>query len=172
MYYHTYAAVCFVTPNGMYPGVAIVTRPSQQRQVFDHSPNPLILCNSTHFDVNKKDYHFQLVLWNTQTLTQTLTLTLRLVGCEVYSKVMPVLVMFVYNFMPSYLLASLKLLPCTVPEFVNVCHSNPPPHFPNTHTLVSLSWRTCLYILNNLAVNSSTVMVLKRKEDRSLSGTG
>ena len=29
VYYHTYVAVCVVTHNGMNPGVAIVTRPSQ-----------------------------------------------------------------------------------------------------------------------------------------------
>ena len=35
---HNYVAVCVVTHNGMNPGAAIVTRPSQWRQVFDHSP--------------------------------------------------------------------------------------------------------------------------------------
>ena len=29
VYYHTYVAVCVVTHNGMTPGAAIVTRPSQ-----------------------------------------------------------------------------------------------------------------------------------------------
>ena len=29
VYYHSYVAVCVVTHNGMDPGVAIVTRPSQ-----------------------------------------------------------------------------------------------------------------------------------------------
>ena len=29
VYYHTYVAVCVVTHNGMNPGAAIVTRPSQ-----------------------------------------------------------------------------------------------------------------------------------------------
>ena len=29
VYYHTYVAVCVVTHNGMDPGAAIVTRPSQ-----------------------------------------------------------------------------------------------------------------------------------------------
>ena len=29
VYYHTYVAVCVVTHNGVNPGVAIVTRPSQ-----------------------------------------------------------------------------------------------------------------------------------------------
>ena len=29
MYYHTYVAVCVVTHNGVDPGAAIVTRPSQ-----------------------------------------------------------------------------------------------------------------------------------------------
>ena len=29
VYYHTYVAVCVVTHNGVDPGVAIVTRPSQ-----------------------------------------------------------------------------------------------------------------------------------------------
>ena len=29
MYYHTYVAVCLVTHNGVDPGAAIVTRPSQ-----------------------------------------------------------------------------------------------------------------------------------------------
>ena len=38
VYYHTHVAVCVVIQNGMNPGAAIVTRPSQQRQVFDHSP--------------------------------------------------------------------------------------------------------------------------------------
>ena len=38
VYYHTYVTVYVVTHNGMDPGAAIVTRPSQKRQVFDHSP--------------------------------------------------------------------------------------------------------------------------------------
>ena len=43
MYYHRYVAVYVVTHSGMDPGAAIVTRPSQQGQVFDHSPNLEIL---------------------------------------------------------------------------------------------------------------------------------
>ena len=43
MYYHTYVAVYVVTHNGMDPGAAIVTRPSQKRQVFDDSPKYYIL---------------------------------------------------------------------------------------------------------------------------------
>ena len=40
--YHTYVAGCVVTHNGMNPGAAIVTRPSQQWQGFDQSPKELL----------------------------------------------------------------------------------------------------------------------------------
>ena len=40
VYYHTYVAACVVTHNGVDPGTAIVTRPSQWRQVFDYFPKP------------------------------------------------------------------------------------------------------------------------------------